>query len=64
LRIVLDETKCTGLGVCEAKAPDLFELMEDGTLKMLCERPPAEQRAAAEDAVASCPTEALRLVEE
>ena len=30
MRIVLDTSKCTGLGMCEAEAPELFEVQEDG----------------------------------
>src|SRR4030088_2666238 len=33
MRIVVDRDRCTGLGMCEAEAPDLFEVQDDGTLK-------------------------------
>lgn len=64
MRIVVDRDKCTGLGMCEAEAPDLFEVQDDGTLKVLDEQPGEGQREAAEAAVLSCPTEALTLVED
>jgi ferredoxin len=64
MRIVVDRDKCTGLGMCEAEAPDLFEVQDDGTLTVLDERPEEAQREAAEAAVLSCPTEALTLVED
>lgn len=64
MRIVVDFVRCTGLGMCEAEAPDLFEVRADGSLTVLSERPCPEQRAAAEAAVSSCPTEALSLVED
>lgn len=64
MRIVVDWERCTGLGMCEAEAPDLFEVQDDGTLKQLEEHADEGQRAAAEAAVASCPTEALRVVED
>lgn len=64
MRIVIDHGKCTGLGMCEAEAPDLFEVAEDGSLLLLQERPGADARDAAEAAIASCPTEALRIVED
>ncbi|MER5670532.1 ferredoxin [Pseudonocardia alni] len=63
LRIELDESKCSGLGLCEAEAPELFEVREDGSLDILDATPSDEHRAACEAAIASCPTEALRLVE-
>lgn len=61
MRIVVDYAKCTGLGMCEGEAPELFEVQEDGSLKVLAEEPTAEQIATAQAAVSSCPTEALRL---
>jgi ferredoxin len=64
MRIVVDYEKCTGLGMCEAEAEDLFEVQPDGSLIVKCERPSEEQREAAEAAVSSCPTEALTLVED
>ena len=63
LRIELDESKCSGLGLCEAEAPELFEVRDDGSLHILDATPSDEHRAACEAAIASCPTEALRLVE-
>lgn len=64
MRIVVDRDKCTGLGMCEAEAPDLFEVQDDGTLTVLDEHPSSAQRDEAEAAVMSCPTEALTLVED
>ncbi|WP_181784155.1 ferredoxin [Pseudonocardia pini] len=64
LRIELDPGKCSGLGLCEAEAPELFEVQDDGSLTVLDERPSTDRRAECEAAVASCPTEALRLLED
>ncbi|MGQ0574217.1 MAG: ferredoxin [Pseudonocardia sp.] len=64
LRIEVNYDRCTGLGLCEAQAPDLFEVRDDGSLTVLDDRPSEEHREACEAAVESCPTEALRLVEE
>jgi ferredoxin len=64
MRIVVDRSKCTGLGMCEAEAPNLFEVEDDGLLKVLNERPGSADRAELEAAVESCPTEALTLVED
>jgi ferredoxin len=63
LRVEIDYDKCSGLGLCEAEAPDIFEVQEDGSLTLLDANPSEGHRAACEAAVASCPTEALRLVE-
>ena len=64
MRIVVDHDKCTGLGMCEAEAPELFEVQDDGSLTVLNETPGEGERAEAEAAVASCPTEALSIVED
>ena len=64
MRIVVNYDKCTGLGMCEAEAPDLFEVQDDGSLSVLNERPGDDQLAAAQAAVDACPTEALSLVED
>ena len=64
MRIVVDREKCTGLGMCEAEAPDLFEVQDDGSLTVLNDHPGSEDREAAEAAVMACPTEALTLVED
>lgn len=64
LKIVIDRDRCTGLGMCEAEAPDLFEVSDDGSLVILADQPSDEQREQAEAACESCPTEALSLVVE
>lgn len=64
MRIVVDRTRCTGLGMCEAEAPDVFEVQDDGTLVILNETPGADVREAVEMAVDGCPTEALSIVED
>ena len=61
MRITVDYGKCTGLGMCEAAAPDLFEVQADGSLNVLNDQPGEELREEIEAAVASCPTEALRV---
>lgn len=45
--IVVDYLKCTGLGMCEAEVPELFELDPDGILRVLCDRPSPGRLAAA-----------------
>jgi ferredoxin len=64
MRIVVDYNKCTGLGMCEAEAPELFEVQDDGSLLVLQEKPDADRREELEAAVESCPTEALSIAED
>ena len=61
MRIVLDETRCSSLGMCESVAPEFFEVGDDGALAVLRDEAGEDQRALLEEAVAACPTAALRL---
>lgn len=61
MRIVLDENTCSSLGVCESVAPDVFEIGDNGALRVLNPHPPDDKRALIEQAVASCPTGALSI---
>jgi ferredoxin len=47
--------------MCEEAAPELFEIRPDGMLHVLDQEPPTHLLAAAQRAVRSCPTAALRL---
>jgi ferredoxin len=62
--LVVDQGKCSALGICESVAPELFEVQDDGSLLILNERPEGGQCAAAREAVEGCPTEALSIVED
>ncbi|OLT48574.1 ferredoxin [Saccharomonospora sp. CUA-673] len=62
MRIVVDWDLCEANGICEAVAPDVFELDEDENLLIKAE-PDAENLAGIRQAVASCPKTALSLDE-
>ncbi|OZE93088.1 ferredoxin [Rhodococcus sp. 15-2388-1-1a] len=62
-RVVVDMGKCSGLGICEAEAPDFFEIGADGQLMVLSYEVSAERRAEVEVAARACPTQAI-VVEE
>lgn len=61
MKIHLDRGKCSILGICESVAPDFFEVTEDGDIAVLRDDVPADRVEELGEAVASCPTEALRL---
>lgn len=63
MKIEVDYDKCTALGICESLAPDFFEVDDEGDLQVLRADVPEDQRALVEQAVAGCPTGALRLLE-
>jgi len=62
MKIQLDREKCTGLGICESLAPEVFEVNDDGDLVMLTDTVPDGMLDDVETAFAGCPTEALRLL--
>jgi len=64
MRIVVDWDRCTGMGMCESLAPDVFEVDDDGSLQVHAETVPEGMERDVREAVASCPTEALSLREE
>jgi ferredoxin len=61
MRINADRETCEGLGMCEAMAPDFFEVGEDGTVDVLDEQPGEEHRSDLAAAVDACPVLALSL---
>jgi ferredoxin len=64
MRIILDESKCDGLGMCEAEAPELFEVQDDGSLVILDLTPDESRRDEVEAACDACPTQALTIAED
>ncbi|MBF6278359.1 MULTISPECIES: ferredoxin [Nocardia] len=63
MKISVDRRICASLGMCEAVAPDHFEVGSDGTLHVLAPEPPECHRALIEEAVSACPTGALSVEE-
>ncbi|MFI8592136.1 ferredoxin [Dietzia maris] len=63
-KVAVDFGKCTGLGICESLAPDFFEVNDDGDLMLLKEDISPDELQEVEEAVAGCPTEALRIIED
>jgi ferredoxin len=61
MRIVLDRAKCTGIGICEAHAPTVFEVDDHGELVVLSAEVPEDVQNEVAEAVEGCPTLALRL---
>lgn len=61
MRVVVDRTKCSSIGLCEATAPDIFEIGADGTLEILIDDVPANRRIDLEQACENCPTQALSI---
>jgi ferredoxin len=63
MRIDIDRDRCASTGGCEALAPDVFEIGDDGALVVLIPEPDRADLADVRNAVAACPTRALSLTE-
>jgi ferredoxin len=61
MRVVVDRTKCSSIGLCEATAPDIFQIGPDGALAILIDDIPADRRIDLEQACENCPTQALSI---
>jgi ferredoxin len=63
-KIKVDFDLCESNAMCEALAPDHFQVDDDDFLQILEEKVTEEQLANVQQAVASCPKSAISLVEE
>ena len=63
MRVVVDYNLCESNAICMGIAPEVFELGDDDVLRVLDEHPPEELRARVEQAVRSCPKQAITLEE-
>jgi ferredoxin len=63
-RIDVDRSRCIAVGACEATAPHLFQVDDDGVLHVLKQQAGEADLADASRAVQGCPTEALSVVED
>ena len=61
MKVGVDRDRCVGSGTCEALAPDVFEVDDDGVLTVLRDEPAEGEQADVRDAVTACPTRALTL---
>ncbi|WP_265442887.1 ferredoxin [Flexivirga meconopsidis] len=61
MQIVADIAQCEGLGMCEAMAPDIFEVGPEGHVVIHDPSPDESRRQDLQAAVDSCPVLALTL---
>jgi ferredoxin len=62
-RIEVDRDRCVGSGSCEALAPTVFEVDDDGVLAVLRAELGEADLPDVRDAVTACPTRALALAD-
>lgn len=63
MRVEVDLTVCTGHGICEAIADDVFEVGDDGMVRIIEPERPESDWERMQQAVTQCPAAALRLVD-
>ena len=61
MKVDVDLAKCTGHGICESIAEDVFEVQDDGTVVILDAEGPESDRERLQQAVTQCAAAALRL---
>jgi len=61
VKIHIDPEKCTGIGMCEGTAEDVFEVGDDGLAHVLVDDVPEDRRDEMEEAVEGCPTDAISI---
>lgn len=59
MKLKVDKDICIGCGACQATAPDVFEINEDGLADMLVKEIPEELNEDAIDALEGCPVSAI-----
>lgn len=63
MRVEVDLGLCTGHGICESIAADVFEVRDDGSVLIHDAERPESDRERMQQAVTQCPAAALRLVD-
>jgi ferredoxin len=64
MRVEADLDRCSMNAVCVVIAPKIFDVDDDEGVQILQEHPDPEQRENAREAVANCPMQALRAIED
>lgn len=59
MNLKVDTDVCIGCGACQATAPDVFEINDEGLAEVTCETVPDELNMDALDALEGCPVGAI-----
>lgn len=62
MKAMVDESSCTGCGICADTCPEVFE-MGDDVAKVKVDVVPPDQEASCREAAESCPVEAISIQE-
>lgn len=64
MKVTLDTDLCETHGLCEASAPELFQLGDEDIVTILDDNPAPEHHDAARRAAGSCPRIAIQIAED
>jgi ferredoxin len=59
MKVWVDDQRCRGHGVCVTLCPGVFELTDDGYAEAIASDVPTEFEAATQEAIQSCPEQAI-----
>ena len=62
MKLKVDKDICIGCGACQAIAPDVFEIDDDGLAKTIVDEVPEDNSEDAIDAKEGCPVSAIEEV--
>jgi ferredoxin len=63
MKVVVDLSMCDLHGLCVERAPEVFQIGDDGALHVLIDTPPEGLRSKVAAAVRECPTGAISIEE-
>ena len=63
MKAKVDESTCTGCGVCADACPEVFEMGDDNLSKVKAEDVPAGCEDKVRDAAAQCPVTCIEVTE-
>jgi ferredoxin len=61
MKLNVDTSKCSGIGLCEMAAPTVYTVGDDGQSHVLKDEPSADELPAVDEAIVGCPTGALSM---
>jgi ferredoxin len=61
MKVRVDQSLCSGCGLCEEVCPDVFEMGDDGIAKVKVEIVPPEAEELCHDAADQCPSQAINV---
>ena len=64
MKVKVNKDLCIGCGACQAVAPDIFEIEDDGLANAYNPNVLDEQKDDAMDAIEGCPTSAIEEISE